>query len=91
MSLNTTKTIKRASVVLGKKCEETKKNMKALAKKLYGENPAKMEKVMIPKIPGAKDEVVFAALNGNQFYFLRGHTLEIPAAIAEILRDAGQI
>lgn len=91
LNTNTTATIKRASVVLGKKCEETKKNMKNLAKKIYGEETPKMEKVVIPNIPGLKDDVLFAALNGVKFYFLRGETVEMPTAIAEILRSAKQI
>lgn len=91
LNTNTTATIKRASVVLGKKCEETKKNMKTLAKKLYGDKEPKMEKVVIPNIPGIKDDVLFAGLNGVKFYFLRGTTVEMPAAIAEILRTAKQI
>lgn len=91
LNTNTTNTIKKASIVLGKKCEETEKNMKVLAKKLYGEETPKMEKVTIPRIPGAKDDVVFAALNGQKFYFLRGKTVEMPAAIAEILRTCDVI
>lgn len=91
MAINTTSTIKRSSVVLGKKCEETEKNMKTLAKKLYGAETPKMEKVAIPNIPGVKDDVLFAGLNGVKFYFLRGKTVEMPAAIAEILRSAKQI
>ena len=63
MALNTTTSIKRASTVLGKRCEDTKKNMAALVKKVYGKAAVEMEKVSIPNIPGMKDDVLFAAVN----------------------------
>jgi len=91
MNTNTTQSIKKASVVLGEKCEETKKNIKALAKKLYGEAEFKMEKVVLPKIPGDKDDVITAWVNGVRFDFMRGTTAEMPAAVAEVLRNAGKI
>lgn len=91
MAINTTSSIKRSSVVLGKKCEETKKNMKELAKKLYGKETPKMEKVSIPNIPGLKDDVLWAQLNGVAFYFLRGETVEMPACVAQLLRETKQI
>lgn len=90
-NINTTASVKKASTVLGKKCEATKKNMTALAKKIYGKATPKMETVSIPNIPGVKDDVLFAALGGVKFYFMRGETVEMPAAIAEILRNAKQI
>ena len=88
INTNTTATAKKASVTLGKQCEETKKNMKNLAKKLYGEAEAKIEKIVLPNIPGLKDDVIFAEVNGVKFYFQRGQTVEMPAAVAEILRNA---
>lgn len=91
MALNTTTSIKRASTVLGKRCEDTKKNMAALAKKVYGKDTVEMEKVSIPNIPGMKDDVLFAAVNGVKFYFMRGETVEMPKAIADVLRNAKQI
>ena len=91
MALNTTTSIKRASTVLGKRCEDTKKNMAALAKKVYGKAAVEMEKVAIPNIPGMKDDVLFAAVNGVKFYFMRGDTVEMPKAIADVLRGAKQI
>ena len=51
MAINTTTSIRRASTVLGKRCEETKKNMAALAKKVYGKAAVEMEKVSIPTSP----------------------------------------
>lgn len=91
MALNTTTSIKRASTVLGKRCEDTKKNMAALSKKVYGKATVEMEKVSIPNIPGMKDDVLFAAVNGVKFYFMRGETVEMPKAIADVLRNAKQI
>lgn len=91
MAINTTSSIKRSSTVLGPKCEETKKNMKELAKKLYGKEAPKMEKVSIPNIPGLKDDVLWAQLNGVEFYFLRGDTVEMPACIAQILRETKRL
>lgn len=91
MAINTTTSIKRASTVLGKHCEETKKNMAALAKKVYGKANVEMEKVSIPNIPGMKDDVLFAAVNGVKFYFMRGETVEMPKAIADVLRNSKQI
>ena len=91
MAINTTTSIKRASTVLGKRCEETKKNMSTLAKKVYGKAAVEMEKVSIPNIPGMKDDVLFAAVNGVKFYFMRGETVEMPKAIADVLRGSKQI
>lgn len=91
MAINTTQSIKKASAILAPKCEETKKNMKALAKKLYGEGEVKMEKVVLPNLHGVKDDVVFCGVNGVKFYFLRGQTVEMPAAVAEVLRMTGKI
>lgn len=91
INTNTTKTLNKASTVLNERCEQTKANMAGLAKRIYGKATPKMETVTIPAYPGMKDDVVFAGLNGVNFYFLRGSTLEIPSAIAEILRNAGEI
>ena len=91
MAINTTTSIRRASTVLGKRCEETKKNMAALATKVYGKATVEMEKVSIPNIPGMKDDVLFAAVNGVKFYFMRGETVEMPKAIADVLRNSRQI
>ena len=91
VNTNTTQSVKKTSIVLGEKCEETKKNIKTLAKKLYGEAEVKMEKVVLPNIPGEKDDVLSAWVNGVRFDFMRGQTVEMPAAVAEVLRNAGKI
>lgn len=90
MAINTTKTLQRTSTVLSKKCEETEKNMQKLMREA-GCAGAKMEKVTLPQIPGMKDDVVFAGLNGAGFYFLRGKSVSMPAPVAQILRNCGVI
>lgn len=90
MAINTTKTLERTSTVLEKKCEETAKNMERLMREA-GCTGAKMEKVTIPMIPGMKDDVVFAGLNGAGFYFLRGKSVSMPAPVAQILKNCGVI
>ena len=87
---NTTQTIEKASSALGAKCEETKKNMDKLMAQA-GCTGAKKEKVMLPLIPGSRDDVVFVGLNGASFYFLRGKSCEMPAPVAEILRNTGHL
>lgn len=91
MNLNTTATMKKASTALMDHVENTEKNMALLAKKIYGESPVKMETVMIPAYPGMKDDVLVGQVNGVKFYFLRGKTVKMPAAVAAMLRDAGEI
>ena len=50
-----------------------------------------MEKVTLPLAPGSSDDVVFVGLNGADFYFMRGRQVEMPAPIAEILRNTGHL
>ena len=45
----------------------------------------------LPLAPTSKDDVVFAGLNGVSFYFQRGKTVEMPAAVAEILKNCGEM
>ena len=47
--------------------------------------------MLLPNIPGLKDDVVFCGVNGVKFYFMRGQTVEMPAACAEVLRMSGKI
>ena len=90
ITTNTTKSIKKASTVLATKCEDTKKNMIALAKKAGIKTP-KMVATLIPKIPGSNDDVLFVGLNGVNFYFMRGESVEIPEQIVEILKNTGNL
>ena len=91
MNVNTTQTMKQTSTVLGPHCENTKKNMAKLAAKLYGTQPVKMEKIAIPTWPGVKDDVVTVQVNGVKFDLLRGDKVEVPAAVAEVLRNTGHL
>ena len=90
ITTNTTKSIKKASTVLATKCEDTKKNMTALAKKAGIKTP-EMVATLIPKIPGSNDDVLFVGLNGVNFYFLRGESVEIPKQLVEILKNTGNL
>ena len=85
---NTTKTIERASSALAGKCEATEKNMDKLLAQA-GCAGCKKEKVMLPLVPGSKDDVVFVGLNGVSFYFMRGKTVEMATPLLEILRNTG--
>lgn len=90
MAINTSKTLEKTSAVLAKKCEETAKNMDKLMREA-GMTGAKMEKVTLPLLPGTKDDVVFAGVNGAGFYFLRGRQVSMPAPVAQVLRNCGVI
>lgn len=91
INTNTTKTLKQTSTALGPFCENTKKNMKKLAAKLYGKETPKMETISVPTWPGVKDDVITVQVNGVKFYLLRGDKLEVPAAVAEVLRNTGNL
>ena len=90
MAINTTKTLEKTSTVLSGKCDATRKNMERLMREA-GCPGAKLEKVMIPQIPGCKDDVVFVGLNGVSFYFMRGQMVEMAEPLAEILRSTGNL
>ena len=77
MGTNTTTTMKKTSVVLAGKCAKTQASLKKLMSDALA--------------PGSKDDVVFAGLNGVSFYFQRGKTVEMPAAVAEILKNCGEM
>ena len=87
---NTTKTIERASSALRGKCEETQKNMDRLLAQAGCPDAEKVH-VTLPLLPGSRDDVVFVGLNGVSFYFMRGRQVEMPAPIAEILRNTGHL
>ena len=90
IKMNTTKTIERASSALAAKCEATEKNMDKLMAQA-GCAGCKKEKVMLPLMPGSKDDVQYVGLNGVDFYFMRGRSMEMPAPLAEILRNTGHL
>lgn len=90
INTNTSKTIGKASTVLGKRCENTEKNMK----KLMADTGCKTYETVatrIPLIPGSKDDVLFVGMNGVSFYFLRGKTVEMPKPLLAILEQTGNL
>ena len=91
MAINTTASAKKASTMLGKKCDATIKNMAKLKAQAGIPEDAKMEKIMIPMYPGEKDDVAFVGLNGANFYIKKGESVSVPVAVAEILRNTGAL
>ena len=90
MGTNTTTTMKKTSVVLAGKCAKTQASLKKLMSDA-GCADGETIKVNLPLAPASKDDVVFAGLNGVSFYFQRGKTVEMPAAVAEILKSCGEM
>lgn len=88
MNINTTATSKKASTMLGKKCEATQKDMKKLLTTL-GLPDAKMEKRLIPMVPGTKDDVQYVGINGVDFYFMKGQTVSMPEPVIKQLENCG--
>lgn len=87
---NTTKTIERTSSALAVKCEMTEKNMDKLMAQA-GCAGCRKEKVLLPLVPGSKDDVQYVGLNGVDFYFMRGRSVEMPAPLVEILKNTGNL
>lgn len=90
INTNTSKSMAKASNVLGARCENTEKNMKKLMADA-GCKTYESENVRIPNIPGSKDDVVFVGLNGVSFYFLRGKSVNMPKPLVEILTAVGEL
>ena len=89
-NINTTATMKKTSVMLSGKCKKTQENLKKLMADA-GCADGEVVKVSLLLAPGSRDDVVFAGLNGVSFYFQRGKTVEMPAAVAEILKNCGEM
>ena len=87
---NTTQTIERTSSALAVKCEMTEKNMDKLLAQA-GCAGCKKEKVMLPLMPGSKDDVQYIGLNGVDFYFMRGRSVELAKPLIEILKNTGNL
>ncbi|MBQ8620312.1 MAG: hypothetical protein IJ418_22770 [Clostridia bacterium] len=87
---NTTQTIERTSSALAVKCEMTEKNMDKLLAQA-GCAGCKKEKVMLPLTPGSKDDVQYIGLNGVDFYFMRGRSVELAKPLIEILKNTGNL
>ena len=89
-NINTTATMKKTSAMLMGKCERTQKNLRKMMADA-GCTGGEVRKVTLPLMPGSRDDVVFAGLNGVSFYFMRGTVCEMPAAVVEILKSCGEM
>lgn len=87
---NTTKSIKKTSSVLAKKCEATQKNLKKLCLAAGLGEDAKIVKTVLPKVPGSDDDVQYAGLNCVDFWFMRGEQVGIPEAVLKMLQSCGK-
>ena len=90
MATLTTNNLKKASNVLGKKCEDTKKNMKAKMKRAGCES-YKTVRVGIARPVDLSDDVLTIGLNGEIFHFLRGTTVDMPEPLAEIMTNTNTL
>ena len=90
INTNTSKSMAKASTVLGHRCEYTEKNMKRLMANA-GCKTYETVSVRVPEIKGSKDDVMFAGMNGVHFYFLRGKTYDMPKPLMEMLTSCGEL
>lgn len=90
-NINTITSMKMASSVLKDKCEATKANIKKMMTQAGVVETYKTVKVNIPKIPGDGDDVQFVGLNGVNFHFMKGATIDMPEPLYNLLRDCGKI
>lgn len=91
MAINTSKTIGKASTVMGKKVENTAKNMAKMLKDAGVKGTPKSVTVPLIMNPGEKDDVFFIGLNGVSFYFKKGTTVSMPEPLLEIALNAGLV
>ena len=90
MGTNTTTTMKKTSVVLAGKCAKTQASLRKLMSDA-GCADGETIKVNLPLAPSINDVLVFGGVYGVMFYFQRGKTVEMPAAVAEILKNCGEM
>lgn len=90
MATLTTNNLRKASNVLGKKCEETKKNMKAKMKRA-GCETYKTVRMSIARPYDLGDDVLTIGLNGEIFHFLRGQMVDMPEPLAEIMTNTNTL
>lgn len=90
MATMTTSNMKKASNVLGKRCVETEKNMKAKMRRA-GCEEYKTVKIAIGRAYDRNDDVLVLGLNGELFYFLRGETVNMPEPLHEIMMNTGTV
>jgi hypothetical protein len=86
----TTSNMKKASNVLGKRCADTEKNMKAKMRRA-GCEEYKTVKVAIARPYDRNDDVLILGLNGELFYYLRGTTVNMPEQLHEIMLNTGTV
>lgn len=87
--INTTKSMKMASTVLGEKAEKTKAGMDRMAQMAGCEKDPRVT-VVVPMI-GKEADVVSVGLNGVTFYIRRGEAVSVPKAVAEVMYNCGII
>lgn len=90
ITTNTRKTLDRSSTALAPKCEATQKNMDTLLKKAGFTGRVKKSLVPLPLVPGQKDDVIDAQINGAKFYFQRGKAVQIPEPVMQLWVDCGK-
>ena len=90
MAMMTTGNAKKASNVLGKRCEDTEKNMKAKMKRA-GCAEYKSVQVAIARPYDSGDDVLTIGLNGELFYFMRGKTVSMPEPLHKIMLNTGTV
>jgi len=90
MSTTNTKNFTKASEALEGKIKKTEKEMK---KKMAdaGVPEYKTVKVLVPRSINQNDDVLTIGLNGEQFYFLRGTSVNMPEPLVEILQNTGNL
>ncbi len=90
-NINTTKSMKKASTQLEGKIEKTRESMDALLAQA-GCKGAKKVKTRIPLNPATpNDDVLFLGLNGVNFYFKRGETVELAEPLVELMENCGEL
>ena len=78
---------------LAKKVKNTTENMDKLLMKMGCKNPADVKRVpmIIPEVPGSKDDVLFLGINGAKFYFKRGESVLMPEPLLRLAVDCKEI
>lgn len=92
-NINTTKTVSDTYSAQKNKVENTTKNMNKLLEKMGCKNPSKIKRVtlVIPLVPGSKDNVLFLGINGAKFYFKRGEAVNMPEPLLRFAVECGEI
>lgn len=89
LNTNTSRSVQKASTVLGEKAKKTAENMDKLLKQAGCTGTMQKTTVPIIRNPGDKDDIVFIGLNGVPFYFQRGQSVAMPEPLLEIALSCG--